>query len=168
MDITKNAAMASTTFSFTEDAPLMSFEGLAGMAALYLVIKFGGEAYMRDRKPFDTKFAAMVSNALLAVGSLWMFLGFAYHLVNNWAAAGWDMNLLICDPQLKLQKGMELFTYIFYLSKYWEYVDTIFLILGKREVIFLHWFHHFITPSICWSAFKYPAACSWYADFQSL
>lgn len=90
-----------------------------------------------------------------------MFLGLAKELVINWSAAGWDPNLLVCDPELKLQKNMELIIYIFYLSKYWEYVDTIFLIAGKREVIFLHWFHHMITPSICWAAFKYPGADSW-------
>lgn len=154
-------AAASAYSYYRDDAPLMSLPGLVGMAGLYLTVKFGGEAIMRDRKPFDTKFPAMVSNALLAVGSLWMFAGFCYHLFNNWSAAGWDMSLLVCDPELKLQQGMDLFLYVFYLSKFWEYVDTIFLILGKREVIFLHWFHHFITPSICWAAFSYPGACSW-------
>lgn len=40
----------SAAFRYQEDAPLMSFGALVGMGLLYLVIKFGGEAYMKDRK----------------------------------------------------------------------------------------------------------------------
>ena len=46
----------------------MSLEGLVGMGVLYLAIKFGGEAFMKNRKPLNTKFYAMVSNAILTVG----------------------------------------------------------------------------------------------------
>eukprot|EP00123_Amoebidium_parasiticum_P019377 comp24818_c0_seq1/m.46890 comp24818_c0_seq1/g.46890 ORF comp24818_c0_seq1/g.46890 comp24818_c0_seq1/m.46890 type:complete len:268 (-) comp24818_c0_seq1:534-1337(-) len=143
------------------DAPLASFQGLASMAALYLVIRFGGEAAMKNREAMNFKFVAMVSNAILTLGSLWMFLGIGYHLVINFAANDWNPNLLICDPELKLQQGMDLYIYAFYLSKFWEYIDTILLILNKKEVIYLHWFHHFITPSICWAAWHYPYASAW-------
>ncbi|KNC80038.1 hypothetical protein SARC_07584 [Sphaeroforma arctica JP610] len=143
------------------NAPLMSFQALIVMAIVYLVLRFGLEKYMVDKKPVDTQFPAMVSNALLAVGSAWMFWGFASQLYENWSAENWDLNLLVCDPDLKLQNSMDKFIYVFYLSKFWEYIDTLFLILGKKQVIGLHWFHHLITPSICWVAYQYPGACAW-------
>jgi hypothetical protein len=150
----------SRTMSY-QDAPLTSFSGLVSMGAVYLVIRFGLDAYMKSRPAVDIRRPAMVSNFLLSVGSLWMFAGFMGALLRNWDAANWDLNLLICDPELKLQEGMDLFNYAFYLSKFWEYIDTVFLILGKKDVIFLHWFHHLITPSIVWGAWIFPGAAAW-------
>eukprot|EP01134_Creolimax_fragrantissima_P008614 CFRG8614T1 len=144
-----------------KEAPLMSFGALIGMALLYMCIRFGAAEYMEDRKPVDTKFMAMVSNGFLAIISLWMFNGFAMQLYHNWSAENWDANLLVCDPELKLQRNMDKFIYVFYLSKFWEYIDTVFLILGKKNVIFLHWFHHLITPSICWVAYQYSGTMAW-------
>ena len=37
-----------------------------------------------------------------------------------------------------------------YLVKWYELSDTLFLILRKREIIFLHWYHHAATLLLCW------------------
>ena len=49
-------------------------------------------------------------------------------------------------------------------TKCLEWVDTVFLILRKRRVIFLHWFHHLATFLYCWHATIY----SWRADSSGL
>ena len=36
--------------------------------------------------------------------------------------------------------------YAFYLSKYWEWLDTFFLILKDKKVSTLHYYHHSSTP----------------------
>ena len=33
------------------------------------------------------------------------------------------------------------------------FVDTVFLVLQKKPVIFLHWFHHVTVLLYCWHAF---------------
>ncbi len=35
-------------------------------------------------------------------------------------------------------------------SKFFELVDTVFLVLRKRDVIFLHWYHHVTVLLYCW------------------
>lgn len=34
-----------------------------------------------------------------------------------------------------------------------ELVDTVFLVLQKKPVIFLHWFHHVTVMLYCWHAY---------------
>ncbi len=52
------------------------------------------------------------------------------------------------SPSPNLQKHPWIM--LFCLSKVPELVDTLFLILRKKPVIFLHWYHHFITLLYCW------------------
>ena len=41
----------------------------------------------------------------------------------------------------------------FIFSKIPELVDTVFLVLQKKPVIFLHWFHHVTVLLYCWHAY---------------
>ncbi|CAD5215273.1 unnamed protein product [Bursaphelenchus xylophilus] len=52
---------------------------------------------------------------------------------------------------------------LFVVSKVFELVDTLFLILKKKPVIFLHWYHHAIVLVYCWhSAIMLTAASRWF------
>ena len=42
---------------------------------------------------------------------------------------------------------------LFIFSKVPELVDTVFLVLAKKPVIFLHWYHHFTVLLYCWTAY---------------
>ena len=42
---------------------------------------------------------------------------------------------------------------IFILSKIPELLDTVFLILLRKEVIFLHWYHHITVLLYCWNSY---------------
>ena len=44
--------------------------------------------------------------------------------------------------------------FIFYLSKYYEFLDTILLVLKKKPLDFLHCYHHAIVPTGCWLGFN--------------
>lgn len=41
----------------------------------------------------------------------------------------------------------------FILSKFPELIDTLWLVLAKAEVIFLHWYHHISVLLFCWHAY---------------
>jgi len=43
---------------------------------------------------------------------------------------------------------------MFYIMKYLELFDTVFLILKKRKVIFLHWYHHCNVVLVVWLAIR--------------
>jgi len=42
---------------------------------------------------------------------------------------------------------------LFIYSKFFELIDTVFLVLNKRDVIFLHWFHHVTVLLYCWLSY---------------
>lgn len=48
--------------------------------------------------------------------------------------------------------GLLYWSYLFALSKYVELVDTLWLILKRRNVMFLHWFHHATVLLFTWFA----------------
>jgi len=56
---------------------------------------------------------------------------------------------------------------LFVLSKFPELGDTVFLILRKKPVIFLHWFHHTTVLLYCWHATLVTAAPGiWFASMN--
>lgn len=43
--------------------------------------------------------------------------------------------------------------YLFMWSKFLELFDTTLIILSKKKLIFLHWYHHMATLLYCWDAY---------------
>ena len=137
------------------------------MAVFYVVFINGLEKIMKKREAFGCQFAVMLHNSFLAIASLVMFLGVLKHLALNWNDEKWDSSLLFCDKTQALSSRMDMWFYIFYMSKYFEFIDTLFLILKKKEVIFLHWYHHMVTPAIVWFAWYYDVTSAWYGPLTN-
>jgi hypothetical protein len=58
---------------------------------------------------------------------------------------------IICQNDNAPPRGrLYYWAYIFYISKYYEFADTIFLALKKKPLEFLHCYHHAIVPTGCW------------------
>ena len=54
-------------------------------------------------------------------------------------------------------------TWMFVLSKVPELGDTIFIVLRKQKLIFLHWYHHVTVLIYCWYSFsQYTAPARWF------
>lgn len=51
---------------------------------------------------------------------------------------------------------------LFIYSKIPELIDTVFIVLRKKPLIFLHWYHHVTVLLFCWSAFSTKAASGLY------
>ncbi len=43
---------------------------------------------------------------------------------------------------------------LFIYSKIPELLDTVFIVLRKKPLIFLHWYHHITVLMFCWSAYS--------------
>jgi len=52
--------------------------------------------------------------------------------------------------------------YIFYLSKIYEFIDTIILCLKQKKLIFLHVYHHIITLWLCWVMIDDRMSIQWF------
>jgi hypothetical protein len=52
----------------------------------------------------------------------------------------------------------------FIYSKFFELMDTVFLVFSGRPVIFLHWFHHVTVLLYCWLSYGQRASTGiWFA-----
>ena len=51
---------------------------------------------------------------------------------------------------------------LFIYSKVPELIDTVFIVLRKKPLIFLHWYHHVTVLLFCWSAYSSMAGSGLY------
>jgi len=124
------------------------------------------QAAKKDYKPFNINFITIPHNFIMCLYSLYAFVGALFVMIENNKTA--PLSTLICDKEEKQQRGMEYWFYTFYLSKFVEYLDTIFLIIKAKGIMppensqyFLHIYHHAVTAAIVWSCMHYHFSTSW-------
>ncbi|KHN74736.1 Putative fatty acid elongation protein 4 [Toxocara canis] len=104
----------------------------------FIVIKII-QRIMRDREPFNLRTPLFLWNASLAIFSTFGFLRFSEDLVHSVLTLG--MYRSVCYTVHP--KGVAAFwALLFALSKIVELGDTLFIVLRKRKLIFLHYYHH--------------------------
>jgi len=108
------------------------------------------------------------------VYSAYSLTGTTIVLWKNWSKAGFDPWVPLCDPKHRLYENLDYWMYTFYLSKYLEFIDTVFLLLRAKPVFppansqyFLHVFHHLVTASIVWVAWRLPFSGAWTGPFTN-
>jgi len=104
------------------------------------------------QKPLNLKFSFAMWNLLLSVFSCMGVTRIVPHLVRTLSQEGFVYS--VCEePRNWYSKGpCGLWMTMFVLSKFPELGDTVFLVLRKKPVIFLHWFHHTTVLLYCWHA----------------
>lgn len=104
---------------------------------------------MANREPFSLRFPLIIWNVLLAVFS---FSGFYYTFPEYWNTLMTRPLIdVVCDPTcFNLSSARWIF--FFNVSKFFEFGDTIFIVLRKKPLIFLHYYHHIMTCIYCWYA----------------
>lgn len=105
----------------------------------YVMLVFWGQSVMKDRKAFNLKSVSIGWNSFLAIFSFICFFKFTHETIDVWTKS--DVHGVICDAPPA--KGSHAFWQLLFIaSKVWEFGDTALLVLRKRPVIFLHWYHH--------------------------
>lgn len=107
--------------------PLVSYPSIFGIPLIYLSYISVLYNYIDDEPPFKLNKFMFFYNSFQILFNLFMVCGFMF---TNY---------------------YELFIYIHYLSKYIDYIDTIIIVLRKKDnqLTFLHLFHH-STINIPW------------------
>jgi hypothetical protein len=118
---------------------------------IYLAIVFQGVTYIEKPLKLRQTFASW--NLFLAIFSAIGVTRTVPVLISTLYQRGFFFTLCE-DPQNWYVDGpCGLWTFLFIYSKIPELLDTVFLVLQKKPVIFLHWFHHVTVLLYCWHAY---------------
>jgi len=164
----------ATDFKWDESFWLNSVEALFGSLIIYLVFVYGvnfilGERKRGEKEPQNLwtsilKWLAVVHNLNMTLISLVCFCGTMYEVARIfWASQpGYGLFNLVCDPKIEYNHGKHTFwMYVYYLSKYVEYFDTVFIVLRRSELRFIHTYHHVITMMITYYSLFCEATGPW-------
>lgn len=128
---------------------------------LYVAGAFSLKAFMKTRTPMKLRRFLIVWNWTLAVFSV---MGFArtfpefFHVLTKYG-----YHFSVCNRSYAdINVITAVWGFLFTLSKVPELLDTAFVLLRKRNLIFLHWYHHFTTLVISWYIYSdHPAMGRW-------
>lgn len=124
-----------------------------GLVAAYLIFISAGSLIMNKFKPFDLRLSLAAWNAFLCIFS---FIGMC-RTVPYLASMLLTQNYkdTVCTNPIDSwgsgPTGMWVMLFIF--SKVPELIDTVFIVLRKKPLIFLHWYHHVTVLLFCWNAY---------------
>lgn len=135
---------------------------LAAVACYALMIPL----LKRIERKVDAKAFAQCWNFGLALFSLCGFVACAPVLVIELYRNGFYFTC--CAPAPWYGGGVSgLFVALFIYSKFAELVDTALVLLGKRRLIFLHWWHHATVLLYCWHSYSTQIATGlWFATMN--
>ena len=135
--------------------------GVVFYFAVLLVLKW----WMQDkpRGYYDNALRPylVAHNLFLSFLSLVMVIAFVKNGLNIARNSG--LYTLYCGYEDAPERDIEMgwWAYIFYLTKYYEFLDTFFLVLKKSELTFLHVFHHSSVVLVCWFALTEEIFMGW-------
>ncbi|CAF1268578.1 unnamed protein product [Didymodactylos carnosus] len=135
-------------------------------AIVYLLLIYTGQIYMKTRPRFELRSALTFWNILLALFSIFGAIrvipeiiyvlykhGFTYSICNNSNAFG----------------VTGFWTWAFCFAKLPELIDTVFIVLRKQPLIFLHYYHHATVLIYCWYSYHdLTASGRWFCSMNSL
>lgn len=131
----------------------MGITGWAGTA--YVTLVFAGQAWMVNRLPYNLRLPLASWSAFLAIFSMVGFLRTFPEFIHSLLSSG--LYGSVCDNSyLHSHRVSSFWTWLFTLSKVPELGDTLFIVLRKQQLIFLHWYHHLtvlIYVFYCFSEF---------------
>ncbi|XP_014671216.1 PREDICTED: putative fatty acid elongation protein 3 [Priapulus caudatus] len=117
-----------------ERLPLTVYSSL-----VYVVAIFAIQSYMKSRPPFGLRAPLATWNFLLAAFSFCGVLRTVPELVHSISTYGYPYT--VCNDAVR--HGITGFwTFLFVVSKLVELGDTLFIVLRRGRLIFLHWYHH--------------------------
>jgi len=112
--------------------------------SIYLLTILVLKLWMATRtKPFKVQSISALHNLFLCLLSLAMAVGSAYEaFVVRAPQLGLEGLFCSTDRQAVFNNRLWFWCVVFYLSKYYEFFDTVILLLRKRPLLVLHVWHH--------------------------
>eukprot|EP01095_Lingulamoeba_sp_RSL-Kostka_P013877 TRINITY_DN585_c0_g4_i2.p1 TRINITY_DN585_c0_g4~~TRINITY_DN585_c0_g4_i2.p1 ORF type:complete len:316 (+),score=62.40 TRINITY_DN585_c0_g4_i2:107-1054(+) len=146
--LVENFQFTTEEFNFVHGVtPLSTIEsvligGLGYLATIFVLEKFMNQ-FKSGFKGFFFNTIVAIHNFFLTLVSLGLLILMIEHLFPIYYHHGiW---FTFCDITVYVNSNMMFFVYVNYLIKYYEFIDTFFLVLKKKPLTFLHVFHHSMT-----------------------
>ena len=123
------------------------------LSCLYVAFLVIGSHYMKNRKPFDLRLPLGLWSLFLSIFSFFGSMRLVPELFDTLSSRGFVHSF--CEGDYKTDKRINLWMILFMWSKAIEFIDTVFIVLRKQKLIFLHWYHHIITLIYCFFMMGY-------------
>merc|ERR1712115_131926 len=126
---------------------------------IYVLLVFSGQAWMSSRPAYQLRNLLAAWSAFLAIFSIIGFLRVLPEFLHTLTYGG--LYKSICDPSfIHSNKVSGYWTWLFTLSKMPELGDTVFIVLRKQQLIFLHWYHHLTVLVYVFYCFSQFTSCA--------
>mmetsp|Transcript_2997 Transcript_2997/g.3531 ORF Transcript_2997/g.3531 Transcript_2997/m.3531 type:complete len:322 (-) Transcript_2997:35-1000(-) len=137
-------------FEFISSDSLLASVLPSIVVCIYLMAIFAGRRYMRDRAAWQWKKQLAVWNLCLSLFSFMGMIRMLPPLIHNMNTLSLRENM--CgDPYGSFIAGSTgTWVQFFILSKFPELIDTFFIVIHKKPLIFLHWYHHITVLLYVW------------------
>ncbi|XP_023177996.1 elongation of very long chain fatty acids protein F-like [Drosophila hydei] len=114
---------------------------IISLSYIIFVLKLG-PIFMKNRPPYNVKTLMLVYNIVQVIYNALMFCYGIYYVIINPAYDNKCMHTFPLDHPLKTRERW--ITYIFFLNKMLDLLDTVFFVLRKsfKQITVLHTYHH--------------------------
>ena len=122
------------------------------ISIMYVIVIFGIQRIMRNREPFNLRGALILWSTLLAAFSIVCAARLLQEFTKFVMEFGWKASM--CSTLYSMEGVNGFWAMLFVWSKLPELGDTLFIVLRKQPLIFLHWYHHITVFVYAW--YSYP------------
>lgn len=127
---------------------------------IYVILIYYGRSLMESRPRFELRLPLILWNVSLAIFSLFGMARCVPEMIHSLAKQG--LQFTICDRS-HIYGVTGYWITIFCISKVPELIDTLFIVLRKQKLIFLHWFHHATVLIYAWYSYHdWTASGRWF------
>lgn len=139
--------------------PMSTVKEAFTVIALYYVVILGGRELMRSRPAYELNTLFKIHNFILTAVSGVLLVLFLDQIIPTISKNG--LFYAICHHDGGWTPHLVTLYYLNYLTKYVELLDTVFLVLKKKPLTFLHCYHHGATALLCFSQMVGVTTVSW-------
>lgn len=117
-------------------------------SGIYVAFIVLGTRWMKNRAPFGLGRTLFLWNVALAafsiIGSFCMFPRLLFWIYEK------GLPYTTCRSGGVFNPHTTLWAFLFVISKIFELGDTVFIVLRKKKLMFLHWYHHITVLMFSW------------------